>query len=558
MYVLPYGQMSLWGKDMFYVLSMVPMVPKADKNFMSMFLGLVDGDGYIERGPQKQYNKSTVTTPKSTIRARLVIRLHTRDTSLLTYLTKVLGVGSISDLKSINQTRLIFSKKDLTTVIIPLIKKYDLHFLTKNRSNQFALLNYILDNNIVHWENVNFTPSVLEYSVQYLLNLSFFANWLVGFTIAEGSFGIKGKGEAFFQIKQKGIENYSIIKAISLLIVGREPNIKVDSSSDCYQLTLSSKLDVQKVVNFSRLPPLLCMDINCFNITNDLFLLSRVIDIKTLLFLTKDPEINLFSLNLYKICLKCMIINFLIGLFSFLLFIYSCMFIVETFLFSDICSYIALQVPFIQHLEYHKKMKGYHRVGPHNWDILSIIFGSLLGKGEAERRKDGTRITFNDKAIHLNYLLTLHSYLSAAGYCNPTVPTISKELGKKGKLYKTMSFNTWTFTSFDWIYDIWYINNTKEVPQSIGDYLTPLALAIWIMDSGVKSPQGLSFVNSFTYSDCDLLVKILHKNFGLKAKIQHKGVSSEYSIYILKESMIDLKNKVSIYLVPEMKYKLLS
>lgn len=239
---------------MFYVLSMVPMVPKADKNFMSMFMGLVDGDGYIEIGPQKQYNKSSVTTPKSTIRARLVIRLHTRDTTLLTYLTKVLGVGSISDLKSINQTRLIFSKKDLTTVIIPLIKKYDLYFLTKNRSNQFALLNYILDNNIVHWENVNFTPSVLEYSVQYLLNLSFFANWLVGFTIAEGSFGIKGKGEAFFQIKQKGIENCSIIKAISLLIVGREPNIKVDSSSDCYQLTLSSKLDVQKVVNFFSAP----------------------------------------------------------------------------------------------------------------------------------------------------------------------------------------------------------------------------------------------------------------------------------------------------------------
>lgn len=245
--------MSLWGNDAFY-LSLGPLVSKADKNFIGMFMGLVDGDGYIEIGPQKQYNKSSVSTPKSTIRTRLVIRMHTRDTSLLTYLTKVLGVGSISDLKSINQTRLIFTKKDLTTVIIPLIKKYDLQFLTKSRLNQFALLNYILDNNIVHWENVNFTPSALEYSVQYLLNLSFFANWLVGFTIAEGSFGIKGKGEVFFQIKQKGIENYSIIKAISLLIVGREPNIKVDSSSDCYQLTLSSKLDVQKVVNFFSAP----------------------------------------------------------------------------------------------------------------------------------------------------------------------------------------------------------------------------------------------------------------------------------------------------------------
>lgn len=54
-------------------------------------LGLFDGDGYIEIGPQKQYNKSG-NTPRSTIRARLVIRLHSIDVSLLTYLTKVLGV----------------------------------------------------------------------------------------------------------------------------------------------------------------------------------------------------------------------------------------------------------------------------------------------------------------------------------------------------------------------------------------------------------------------------------------------------------------------------------
>ena len=53
-----------------------------DKNFMSKFIGLVNGDGYIEIGPQKQYNKSNITTApfgrtKSTVKARLVLRLHT-------------------------------------------------------------------------------------------------------------------------------------------------------------------------------------------------------------------------------------------------------------------------------------------------------------------------------------------------------------------------------------------------------------------------------------------------------------------------------------------------
>jgi hypothetical protein len=174
--VLPYGQMSLWGGDLTNSLLCFNAVSvlKPDKKFLSMFMGLIDGDGYIEIGPQKQYNKSS-NVPKSTIRARLVIRLHTRDKDLLVYLTKVLGVGSISGLDSKNQTRLIFSKKDLFTVIIPLIKMYNLEFLTYNRAKQYALLSYIIDNQIVHWENVNFSPVMLEHSVEYLLKLDFFA-----------------------------------------------------------------------------------------------------------------------------------------------------------------------------------------------------------------------------------------------------------------------------------------------------------------------------------------------------------------------------------------------
>ena len=253
MYVLPYGQMSLWGIKNYYSTCVSTGANKPDKNFMAMFMGLVYGDGYIEIGSQKQYNVSG-KIPKSTIRARLVIRLHSRDLSFLTHLTDVLGVGKISALKfknsnSADQTRLIFSKKDLVTVIIPLIKQYNLQFLTNNRHMQFALLNHIIENKIIHWENVDYTPQGLNYSAQEIFNLSFFPNWLVGFTVTEGSFGFKSKGDAFFHIKPKGIENYNVLKAISLLIVDRVPNIKADSA-DNYKLSLTSKSDIQKVVYF--------------------------------------------------------------------------------------------------------------------------------------------------------------------------------------------------------------------------------------------------------------------------------------------------------------------
>ena len=106
--------MSLWGKAK--LSTCTPLTNKPDKKkFMAMFIGLVDGDGYIEIGPQKQYNKGTKVAfePKSTIRARLVIRLHNRDEALLRHITNVLVVGSISALDSKNQTRLIFSLKKI-------------------------------------------------------------------------------------------------------------------------------------------------------------------------------------------------------------------------------------------------------------------------------------------------------------------------------------------------------------------------------------------------------------------------------------------------------------
>jgi hypothetical protein len=42
---------------------------------MEKFIGILDGDGYIEIGPQKQYNTGPNNKPKSTIRIRIVLRL---------------------------------------------------------------------------------------------------------------------------------------------------------------------------------------------------------------------------------------------------------------------------------------------------------------------------------------------------------------------------------------------------------------------------------------------------------------------------------------------------
>lgn len=206
------------------------------------------------------------------------------------------------------------------------------------------------------------------------------------------------------------------------------------------------------------------------------------------------------------------------------------------------------------------RLKGIYRIGPHNKDVISIIFGSLLGDGHAEKRLSGvgTRITFYQEAIHIEYLLHLHKILSDLDYCNPKIPIITNRLGTKGKIRKVARFATWTYTSFNWIHDLWYVKNVKRVPECIDLYLTPLALAIWIMDDGAKVGSGLKFCTQlrWTYKDCLIILKVLNDNFNLKASIQSAGVKNQYIIYIWKESMDNLRNIVSPYIIPGMKYKL--
>lgn len=171
-------------------------------------------------------------------------------------------------------------------------------------------------------------------------------------------------------------------------------------------------------------------------------------------------------------------------------------------------------------------IRGLKRIGPHDKVVYSVIFGSLLGDAHAERINGGvgTRISFQQENIHVSYLLWLHNLLASRGYCNINIPRMSTRLGHKGVVRKYLRFHTWTYTSFNFIHDLWYVNKVKIVPPVIKDYFTPLALAVWIMDAGAKVSKGLKLcTNSFSYSDCLLLVQVLHENFGLKASVISAG-----------------------------------
>ena len=73
----------------------------------------------------------------------------------------------------------------------------------------------------------------------------------------------------------------------------------------------------------------------------------------------------------------------------------------------------------------------------------------------------GTRFSFYQTASHVNYLMFLHKSLSELGYCNLKLPIITTRLGSKGKIRKVARFTIWIYSSFNWIYDLWYEKKKK-------------------------------------------------------------------------------------------------
>lgn len=301
-YVLPYGQMSLWGatvitnlmsaipwvgqdivelKEITEIcfeatyLSTLPVIGSVHSNalkriknttrletqeylnipssFLAFFAGLVDGDGYI------QITKTT----KGFITIKLVISLHLENISTLEYIHSVLKLGKINTYRNHRSPtcKLVINRTDLQEIVFPLFLYHNVFFLTETRNDQFNLAMHILKNDIktyntiVSMTNVPVCFELPQAGLDYT-KLSFFRNWIVGFTMSEGSFFIKKNNDGCFQLKQR--IHVNLFEAFKLVF---STSRKIETEKGLYnQFGVSCKSDVQKVINFfsfSGLHPLI-------------------------------------------------------------------------------------------------------------------------------------------------------------------------------------------------------------------------------------------------------------------------------------------------------------
>lgn len=170
--------------------------------------------------------------------------------------------------------------------------------------------------------------------------------------------------------------------------------------------------------------------------------------------------------------------------------------------------------------------------------------------------KANARIIFRQGSINASYLLHLYNLYQEFVTTPPAVQSITDK--NTGKIRYNISFATLALPCFNELYEAFYLEGTKIIPNNIADLLSEVSLAYWIMDDGSFTGSGLKLhTNAFSLEELNLLIKALDKNFSIKASVNVSNrEKSQFSLYISKNQMSRVKDLVIKHMHPDMLYKL--
>jgi LAGLIDADG DNA endonuclease family len=192
--------------------------------------------------------------------------------------------------------------------------------------------------------------------------------------------------------------------------------------------------------------------------------------------------------------------------------------------------------------------------------LKQILIGNIPLRGDVYMRrfseKANARIIFRQGSINASYLLHLYNLYQEFVTTPPAVSSITDK--NTGKIRYNLSFATLALPCFNELYEAFYLDGKKIIPNNIADLLSEVSLAYWIMDDGSFTGSGLKLhTNAFSLEELNLLIKALDKNFSIKASVNVSNrEKSQFSLYISKNQMSLVKDLVIKHMHPDMLYKL--
>lgn len=177
-----------------------------------------------------------------------------------------------------------------------------------------------------------------------------------------------------------------------------------------------------------------------------------------------------------------------------------------------------------------------------------VIWGTLLGDGSLELPKQGA-----NAYLKISHSLRQADYLAYIQRKLGSLVSKAKEQKRRDRdsemILRTISHPTLTE-----LYQLFYPDGKKAVPLEIAKVLQPLGLAIWFLDDGSKSSSGAKIATcSFKLAEVQFLSDMLSCKFQIENRVY---MEDQYPlIYIRKAGFRRLRNLITSYVPPSMRYK---
>lgn len=191
-----------------------------------------------------------------------------------------------------------------------------------------------------------------------------------------------------------------------------------------------------------------------------------------------------------------------------------------------------------------------------------LITGSMLGDGTMYVGKHAKNANF--KVEHgleqKEYVKWKYNILRNWVFTKPKLSYRYRE--ENGEKYpKSWWFRTLRHPLLTEIHDKFYQrksyrDRTKIVPKDLKENLTPLGLAVWIMDDGNYSRGKINISTyCFSASEIHFLQKLFRGIFGVKIKY-YKDRDKGYRMYFKRQATKRVIKIISPFIIPSMKYKI--
>ena len=192
---------------------------------------------------------------------------------------------------------------------------------------------------------------------------------------------------------------------------------------------------------------------------------------------------------------------------------------------------------------------------------FDVIIGSLLGDASLECRSKGARVLPITARLRIqqgekqkDYVFWKHRVLKSLVSQGPRKIMVWRDKERE-RYHHSWYFHTRSSEKFGLLYQYFYRDRVKILPDNIFELITPQVLAVWFMDDGSNTKESLT-LNTHCFSRIDQLriIRFLREHYNVSTRLVKDR--SKFKIRIGKSEYQEFISLVKAFIIPSMEYKI--